>query len=482
MHIKVSLRIIGVLLMLFSVAMLPPLLTGLLAGDRSGDAFAIAFGTNILAGLALWLPTRGARTDLRIRDGFLVTALFWIVLGIFGAVPFIAAKELNMSVADAIFESISGLTTTGATVIVGLDDLPRSLLLYRQLLQWLGGIGIIVVAMAILPMLGVGGMALYRAETPGPSKDNKLTPRISGTALALFYVYIVLTLTCALAYYLAGMSAFDAFGHAFSTVAIGGFSTHDASMGYFKNDAILWISSLFMLISAINFGLHFFAWKHKSLSGYYRDPETGFYLVCIFVSVSITCVYLLTTQTLTNNEALVHGVFQAISMATTTGFTTTDFASWPTFLPVMLIFFSFIGGCVGSTGGGLKVMRVLLIFKQGLREMKQLIHPQAIIPLRVGGRRVDASIISAVWSFFAVYVSAFLVILLILMATGLDYLTAFSAVAAMLNNLGPGLGEVASNYASVSDETKWILCFTMLLGRLEVFTLLVLLTPMFWRR
>jgi trk system potassium uptake protein TrkH len=278
------------------------------------------------------------------------------------------------------------------------------------------------------------------------------------------------------------MSAFDAFGHAFSTVAIGGFSTHDASMGYFKNDAILWISSLFMLISAINFGLHFFAWKHKSLSGYYRDPETGFYLVCIFVSVSITCVYLLTTQTLTNNEALVHGVFQAISMATTTGFTTTDFASWPTFLPVMLIFFSFIGGCVGSTGGGLKVMRVLLIFKQGLREMKQLVHPQAIIPLRVGGRRVDASIISAVWSFFAVYVSAFLVILLVLMATGLDYLTAFSAVAAMLNNLGPGLGEVASNYASVSDETKWILCFTMLLGRLEVFTLLVLLTPMFWRR
>ena len=481
MSIATSFRILGILLMLFSCAMLPSLAFSLIDSDSTTTGFLDGFLITLLGGFLLWAPCAKARSELRIRDGFLVTSLFWIVLGIFGAAPFWLTPELNMTLTDAIFESISGLTTTGATVITGLDDLPRSILLYRQLLQWLGGIGIIVVAMAILPMLGVGGMALYRAETPGPSKDNKLTPRISGTALALFYVYIVLTLTCALAYYLAGMSAFDAFGHAFSTVAIGGFSTHDASMGYFKNDAILWISSLFMLISAINFGLHFFAWKHKSLSGYYRDPETGFYLVCIFVSVLITCVYLLTTQTLTNNEALVHGVFQAISMATTTGFTTTDFASWPTFLPVMLIFFSFIGGCVGSTGGGLKVMRVLLIFKQGLREMKQLVHPQAIIPLRVGGRRVDASIISAVWSFFAVYVSAFLVILLVLMATGLDYLTAFSAVAAMLNNLGPGLGEVASNYSSVSDETKWILCFTMLLGRLEVFTLLVLLTPMFWR-
>jgi trk system potassium uptake protein TrkH len=278
------------------------------------------------------------------------------------------------------------------------------------------------------------------------------------------------------------MDSFDAIGHAFSTIAIGGFSTHDASMGYFENDSILWISSLFMAIAAINFGLHFFAWKHKSLKGYVTDPETGFFLLCLSGSIVITCLFLLATRTLAPHESVVHGVFQAISMATTTGFTTTDFSSWPTFLPMMLILFSFIGGCVGSTGGGLKVMRVLLIVKQGLREMRQLIHPQAIIPLRVGGRRVDAAIVSAVWSFFAVYVTAFLIILLVLMAMGLDFLSAFSAVAASLNNLGPGLGDVSANYSTVSDHTKLVLAFTMLLGRLEVFTLLVLFTPMFWRR
>ncbi|MGB0289551.1 potassium transporter TrkG, partial [Aequoribacter sp.] len=246
--------------------------------------------------------------------------------------------------------------------------------------------------------------------------------------------------------------------------------------------SILWISSLFMAIAAINFGLHFFAWKHKSLKGYVSDPETGFFLLCLAASIVVTCLILLATKTLDPQESVVHGVFQAVSMATTTGFTTTDFSSWPTFLPMMLILFSFIGGCVGSTGGGLKVMRVLLIVKQGLREMRQLIHPQAIIPLRVGGRRVDAAIVSAVWSFFAVYVIAFLMILLLLMAMGLDFLSAFSAVAASLNNLGPGLGDVSANYSTVSDHTKLVLAFTMLLGRLEVFTLLVLFTPMFWRR
>lgn len=482
MSLATSFRILGILLMLFSTAMLPSLALAWLDQDNTITAFIDGFLITLLGGFLLWAPCAGAHSELRIRDGFFVTSLFWLVLGTFGAAPLWLAPDLGLTLPAAIFESISGLTTTGATVLVGLDELPRSLLLYRQLLQWLGGIGIIVVAMAILPMLGVGGMALYRAETPGPSKDNKLTPRISGTALALFYVYITLTLACALAYYLAGMNSFDAIGHAFSTVAIGGFSTHDASMGYFNNDSILWISSLFMAIAAINFGLHFFAWKHKSLKGYVSDPETGFFLLCLAASIVVTCLILLATKTLDPQESVVHGVFQAVSMATTTGFTTTDFSSWPTFLPMMLILFSFIGGCVGSTGGGLKVMRVLLIVKQGLREMRQLIHPQAIIPLRVGGRRVDAAIVSAVWSFFAVYVIAFLMILLLLMAMGLDFLSAFSAVAASLNNLGPGLGDVSANYSTVSDHTKLVLAFTMLLGRLEVFTLLVLFTPMFWRR
>ena len=468
--------------MLFSTAMLPSLVLAWWDQDGAAIAFIEGFLITVTTGLLLWACFARARDELRIRDGFLITALFWIVLSVFGAAPLMLVPHLEMSLADAVFESVSGLTTTGATVITGLDSLPRSILLYRQLLQWLGVIGIIVIAMAILPMLGVGGMALYRAETPGPSKNNKLTPRISQTAIGLFMVYLVLTIACALAYYLAGMNAFDAIGHSLSTVSIGGFSTHDASMGFFESDAILWISSLFMMIAAINFGLHFLAWNHRSIWGYLKDPEIGFFLLSLSVCIIITCLYLISSETLPNNQSLVHGVFQAVSIATTAGFTTTDFSQWPTFLPVMLLLFSFIGGCVGSTGGGLKAMRVLLIIKQGLREMKQLVHPQAVIPLRVGGRRVDAAIISSVWSFFAVYVIAYLVILLVLMATGLDFLTAFSAVAATMNNLGPGLGEVATNYASISDQTKYILCFTMLLGRLEVFTLLVLFTPMFWKR
>lgn len=433
------------------------------------------------SGLVLWAPVRNSRHELRIRDGFLITSLFWTVLGLFGALPFSLAEGLDLTPTDAIFESISGLTTTGATVITGLDDLPMSILIYRQILQWMGGIGIVVVAVAVLPMLGIGGMQLYRAETPGPSKDSKLTPRITETAKALFTVYVALTLACALAYYAAGMSGFDAIAHAFSTVAIGGFSTHDASMGYFQSDVILLICSLFMTISAINFGLHFMAWRQKSLGFYLKDSETKFFFSIIGLGIAITCGYLYLTGTFGGRESLIHGLFQAISIATTTGFATQDFASWPTFLPIMLIMFSFMGGCVGSTGGGMKAMRLMLIYKQGIRELKQLVHPQAVIPLKVGKRRVDAAVVSAVWSFFAVYMMAFVSIMLALMATGLDFTTAFSAVAASLNNLGPGLGDVASNYGAINETAKGILCFAMLLGRLEVFTLLVLFTPMFWR-
>lgn len=481
MHIAVSLRILGILLMVFSSSMLIPLVMALVADDSTVDGFLSALAITFFSGLALWVPVMNARHDLRIRDGFLITSMFWIVLGLFGALPFALTESLNLSTIEAIFESISGLTTTGATVIVGLDALPKSILLYRQLLQWMGGIGIIVVAVAVLPMLGIGGMQLYKAETPGPSKDSKLTPRITGTAKALATVYVTLTMVCALSYWAAGMTEFDAIAHAFSTVAIGGFSTHDASMGYFESNTILMICSLFMYVSAINFGLHYIFWRRRSIAPYRKDSETRFFSSVLLVCVAITCAYLIITETLAPSEAAVHGIFQAISITTTTGFATQDFAQWPSFLPVMLLMFSFMGGCVGSTGGGMKAMRLMLIYKQGIRELKQLVHPQAIIPLKVGRRRVEASVVSAVWSFFAVYTTSFIVIMMLLMATGLDFETAFSAVAASINNLGPGLGEVAANYASISDTAKGLLCFAMLLGRLEVFTLLVLFTPMFWR-
>ncbi|GAB5412564.1 MAG: TrkH family potassium uptake protein [Congregibacter sp.] len=481
MHLTISLRILGLLLTLFSVTMLPPLLIALIADDDTVSGFFSAFLITLSSGAVLWQGFRGARRDLQIRDGFLVTALFWIVLGLFGSLPFALTESLGISPIDAIFESVSGLTTTGATVLMGLDSMPRSILLYRQMLQWMGGIGIIVVAVAVLPMLGIGGMQLYKAETPGPSKDSKLTPRITETAKALFSVYLALTVLCALAYAAAGMSPFDAICHAFSTVAIGGFSTHDASMGYFESNTIYLISAMFMLIAALNIGLHYTAFYRRSLAGYREDSEARFFAGAMAVCVVITCAYLMFSETLNWSDSIVHGLFQAVSITTTTGFATQDFSVWPGFLPMMLLMFSFMGGCVGSTGGGIKAMRLMLIYKQGIRELKQLVHPHAVIPLKVGNRRVEATIVSAVWSFFAVYTFAFIVIMLVLMATGLDFMTAFSAVAAALNNLGPGLGEVATNYGGISDFAKSVLCFAMLLGRLEVFTLLVLFTPVFWR-
>jgi trk/ktr system potassium uptake protein len=482
MHISLIFRILGMLLMVFSLTLFSPILVSLWYGDGVYPYFLLAFAISVTSGALMWMPVGKQKTELRTRDGFLITSLFWIVLGLFGALPFVIAPDPDLSVSDAVFESVSGLTTTGATVITGLDNLPKSILFYRQQLQWLGGIGIIVIAVAILPMLGVGGMQLYRAETPGPVKDSKLTPRITETAKALFFIYLLLTVSCALAYWLAGMSGFDAICHAFSTVAIGGFSTHDASIGYFNSPVIMLICSVYMLISGINFALHFFAWRLRGIGHYLRDSESQFYVYTILASAGIVSCYLALSGAYSLDEGLLHGLFQTVSIATTTGFATADFASWPSFLPILLIMLSFMGGCGGSTGGGMKAVRIMLIAKQGLREMSQLVHPNAVIPLKVGHRRVEAKVISAVWSFFAVYVFAFSVILLALMACGLEYTTAFSAVAASLNNLGPGLGDVSAHYGNISAVAKWILCFSMLLGRLEVFTLLVLFTPAFWRQ
>lgn len=481
MHLSISLRILGILLMLFSMTLLVPLLLALYLHDETVTGFISALGITFFSGMALWLPTRNTQQELRTRDGFLITTLFWTVLGLFGALPFALHEGVNLGATDAIFESISGLTTTGATVITSIDELPRSLLFYRQQLQWLGGIGIIVVAIAVLPMLGIGGMQLYQAETPGPSKDSKLTPRITETAKALFLVYVFLTVLCGIAYRVAGMTTFDAICHAFSTVAIGGFSTHDASMGYYDSPAVLLVACFFMYVAAINFGLHFTAWRRKSMAAYSGDSETLFFSSVLGVCIVVTCVMLVVTNTFTLDEGLVHGLFQAISITTTTGFTTQDFAHWPSFLPLMLLVFAFMGGCAGSTGGGIKAMRLMLISKQGLRELKQLVHPSAVIPLKVGNRRVEAKVVSAVWSFLAVYLVAFVMLMIMLVATGLEFETAFSAVGASLNNLGPGLGDVSYHYAGINDVAKWLLCVAMLLGRLEVFTVLVLFTPAFWR-
>jgi trk system potassium uptake protein TrkH len=483
MHFLVIQRILGMLLMIFSVTMLPPAFVGLLMGDANLWPFIYGFAAVLIAGLVIWLPVRNARKELRIRDGFLIVVLFWVVLGYAGAVPLYLSPDLDISITDAIFESVSGLTTTGATVIIGLDELPYSILFYRQELQWLGGMGIIVLAIAIMPMLGIGGMQLYRAETPGPVKDKKLTPRIASTAKALWIIYLSLTLACTLGYWAAGMGLFDAISHAFSTVAIGGFSTHDASMGYFNSPLIESVAIVFMLLSGMNFGLHFIAWNTRSVRHYLIDSEIKLYLLLMLLVGIITTSYLYITKSFdTFGADLHHGLFQTVSIGTTTGFTTAAYHTWPGFLPVLLLFLSFIGGCAGSTGGGLKVIRLVLLIKQGIREIKRLVHPNATLLVKMNRSPVPDRVLEAVWGFFAAYVGVFVIMMLLLMASGLDQITAFSAVAACLNNLGPGLGDVGHHYSDINDFSKWVLGMAMLLGRLEIFPMLLLLSPVFWRR
>ena len=476
-------RFLGLLLMLASLVMLPPLVLSYWLGESSHADFLVTFLGVLLSGIMFWFPVRAQRRELRVRDGFVVVSMFWIVLALVGSLPFALADHPSMSFTDAMFESMSGLTTTGATVITGLDRLPHSILFYRQELQWLGGMGIIVLAVAVLPMLGIGGMQLYRAETPGPIKDNKLTPRITETAKALWYIYLTLTIICALAYWMAGMDVFDAIGHSFSTVAIGGFSTHDLSIGYFQSPTIETVAIVFMLLSGINFSLHFVAWRSLDPLAYFRDSEFLAYITVLGLAAVVTVSYLYLSGTFGHfGDALHHGIFQVVSIGTTAGFTTAAYFHWPGFLPVMLLFISFIGGCAGSTGGGMKVIRFLLLFKQGMREISRLVHPNAKIPVKVGNKAMPERVVEAVWGFFATYIGCFTLMMLALLATGLDQVTAFSAVAACMNNLGPGLGDVGFHYGAINDTAKWVLTLAMLLGRLEIFTLLVLFLPAFWRR
>ncbi len=481
MNIQVIARVLGLLLMVFSLSMLPPILVSILYQDSAMQAFLTAMAAIFFAGLGLWFPVRRKKSELRARDGFVITILFWLVLGISGSLPLMLAEHPGLSFTDAFFESFSGWTTTGATIITHIDALPESILWYRQQLQWFGGMGVVVLAVAILPMLGIGGMQLFRAETPGPVKDSKLTPRITETAKALWYIYLLLTLACGIAYWLAGMNVFDAITHSFSTVAIGGFSTHDASIGYFDSPLIEGICIFFMVICSFNFALHFMAWRMKSIRHFWQDTELKFFLFVLTGGILLTVAVLWLTQTYAFDHALRFGIFEVVSVATTTGFGTVDFSVWPIFLPVLLFMMAFIGGCAGSTAGGMKAIRVLLVYRQGVREIHRLIHPNAIIPVKLSKRPVSPKILEAVWGFFAMYILTYMVLMLAVLATGLDHVTAFSAVGACLNNLGPGLGEVAANYSGISDAAKWILSFAMLLGRLEIFTLLVILSPMFWR-
>lgn len=482
MQLGLIARILGIILMGYAFSMLPPVIVDYIFHETSHHAFIFSFIAIFSLGFFAWAPTRKHKNSLKNREGFLLVALIWILLSGISSLPFIFHPHLNLSITDMLFESTSGLTTTGATILHDIDSLPHALLYYRQQLQFLGGMGIIVLAVAILPMLGIGGMQLYRAEMPGPLKDSKLTPRITETAQSLWYLYVGLTILCLLAYWYAGMGWFDAICQSFATVATGGFSTHSSSFAYYNSPAIEYVCSFFMFLGGVNFALHFMFLRKPSLKPYWSDEEFRTFLLIISIIVAVTSYMLFKYHFYPDTQTtFTKALFQTISVTTTTGFTSADFSAWPTFIPYLLIYGALIGGCAASTSGGLKVIRVLLLYKQGMREIKQLIHPQAIVPVKFSKQPLPDSVVNSMWGYIAVFSVLFIMVLLALLMDGLDMTTAFGAVCSSLSNLGASIGSVAAHYADLSDWNKWILVFAMIAGRLEMFTLLVLLTPAFWR-
>ena len=480
MNYKSIFSLLGILLGIFSCSFIPPLLVGYIYGETGIKIFLYSFLFFISLGGLLWIKNRQKDLPLNISDGFIITTMFWVVLACAGSVPFFF---FGLSPIDAIFESVSGITTTGATTIIGLDELPKSLLLYRQLLQWVGGMGLIILAVAVMPALGIGGGQLYKMELPGSHGNQKLTPKITDSAKALWKIYFGLTVVCALLYIFSGMDFFDAIAHSLSTVAGGGFSTHDASIGFFNNGKIETVCIIFMLLSAASFAVHYVAIFGGKPLKYFYDSEFRFFLSIIILSIIISLVI----HTLSNSYADIYSsirptIFNTVSIITTSGFTTDDFSLWPGFLPYLLLVGAFMGACSQSVGGGIKAWRVLIMINQAYKEILSIIHPNAVLTSKIGNKVIDGKIAEKVWGFFSIYVFIFMILLMAMLGTGLNFESAFSAVGACLNNLGPGLGDVASNYTDVNKAGKIILCFAMILGRLEIFTLLVLFTPAFWRR
>lgn len=478
MHLKGVIWTIGILVALYGSSMMIPALVSIYYGAGHAAEFFEAGAIVILLGAFMMRYGGKPPEKLSHRDGFLIVALAWLILSLLGAVPFWTTGTLP-SVIDAIFESASGLTTTGATVLSGLDNLPRSILFWRSMQEWLGGMGIIVLAVAVMPLLGVGGMQLFKAETPGPVKD-KLTARVTETAKLLWYLYLGLTIVCAFAYWLTGMTPFDAINHAMCTVAIGGFSTHDASFGYYHGVPLQLVAIFFMIFAGINFTLHFAAALHGfSLRTYLEDEEFKAYITWIAILLIVIGAMI----GWTGQDEAIHVVFNVVSIATTTGFTVSDYSLWPPGATMLLLMTMFIGACAGSTGGGMKVVRILLLFRQGMREIRRLVHPHGVIHVKMGHQRITPKVTEALWGFAVLFIVCYVIIATLLAFTGVDIVTAFTAAAACITNTGPGFGDVgpASTYAGLPEMAKSVLIFGMILGRLEIYTFFVLLVPEFWR-
>ncbi len=484
MRLAAVLNLLAAVLVLFAGSMALPWGLSYALADGAQRAFGLALAITLGVGLALWFATRYDRRELQVRDGFLLVGLVWTVLPAFATLPLMLSLP-RLGFTDAYFEAVSGLTASGATVLSGLDALPPSVNLWRGFMIWLGGMGVIVLAVAILPLLGVGGSQLFKAETPTPMKDTKLTPRIAETAKGLWLVYFGLTAACFGAYRAAGMTWLDALMHAFTTMGLGGFSTHDASFAHWDSLAIELVAIAFMLVAAINFATHFLAWRRLSLQPYRADPEAPVFIAVLAVSVAAIAGYLLLHGVYDDYwTALRYAAFNVVSVATTTGYASTDYDRWPIFVPLWMLLLSSFASCSGSTGSGIKMVRAQILFKQVLRELLRIIHPRVYSPVKLGTRPVANATVFAVLGYIFVYVASIVVITLLLTASGLDVVTGFSAAVASLNNTGPGLAQVgpATTYAALNDLQTWICSFAMLLGRLELFTLFVLLTPAFWRR
>ena len=477
-------HVLGSMLMFFSVTYVLPLATSLVYADGMIVDFVVAALASLVAGSILWVTTRHMKRELRSRDGFLLVTLAWVFMSAIATLPLMLAVP-GLSFTDAFFETMSGLTTTGATVLVGLDHLPPSINLWRAALHWYGGMGIIVLVVAILPILGVGGMQLYKAETPGPIKNEKLTPRITQSAKALWVVYVLITLACTVSLRLAGMNWFDAVFHAFSTLSLGGFSNYDASIGHYDSAAIETVLIVFMVVSGVNFSRHFIAWQQKSLRTYATDYEASSMLLLLGIAVIGVSLYIWSHGVYPDFlTSLRHVAFNLVAVAMTCGYVTQDYAVWPVFAPMVMVMLSCYCCNTGSTGGGIKMFRTLVLFRQAARELMLLVHPQAVTPVKIGGNLVQNQIVFAVLAFVVLYFGTVVVLTFALLASGLDFISAFTAVIACINNMGPGLGVVgpASNYQGLSDFQTWVCSLAMLLGRLEIFSVLVLFTPAFWRK
>jgi trk system potassium uptake protein TrkH len=485
MHRTLSvIRALGLMLVVFSVAYLMPLATSWIYDDGTWIDFLLAMVWTASIGFVMWLLTRRYRSELSVRHGYLLVVTMWTAMPAFATLPLLLVIK-GLSFTEAYFETMSGLTTTGATVLTGLDDLPPAINIWRHELNWLGGMGIIVLAVAILPLLGIGGRQLFKAETPGPMKDSALTPRITETARNLWLVYLAITIACIASLKAVGMNWLDAICHAFATMGLGGFSTHDANVGYFNSPAIEFVLIVFMLLAAMNFATHFLVWREKSLKLYLKDTEAVATVALVLASCLGIAVFLWWQGTYPNFwTALRHASFNLVSIATDCGFSSVDFNRWPIFAPMWMLFLSCITVSSGSTGGGIKMVRTLILFKQAGREFVKLLHPSAVNPMKIGGSVVPNNIVFAVLGFIFLYFMTVVTLTFALLISGLDFISAFSAVIACINNAGPGLGVVgpAGNYGVLSDFQIWVCTIAMLVGRLEIFTVLILFTPHFWRR